>query len=390
MMIDIPTILLALVVESLVMFLAAGLLLHRSARNRIGGSWLTSAIGMLLITLLLFMLREDLPHWLPPSVVGTTAITTMAMLSLAVTRFLHAGLPPLLTSAPVIISAVLQFAGTLSQAQHIEITGALLLCQEILLILSVLRRCHATPGIGKYMILLGLLINAGVLGIGMAGNLPELADFGNRATPGILFLTVFPTLNLVGLGYLLMEREAEDERFRQLALRDNLTQCWNRNYFEVAARHEMERFARHNTPVSLIMLDVDLFKAINDRFGHAVGDEILREFANTTHTCIRSADILARWGGEEFIILLPASGEVVAASIAERIRASFAQANIAGCQATVSAGYACCRPGESWESWFQRTDTALYAAKAHGRNRVEPMLPGLNRQDMAPMTPRIA
>jgi diguanylate cyclase (GGDEF)-like protein len=122
------------------------------------------------------------------------------------------------------------------------------------------------------------------------------------------------------------------------------------------------------------MFDLDHFKSVNDRFGHLVGDEALRIFAATANANLRASDLIGRFGGEEFVAVLP-SPLADAAAAAERVRTAFAAAavSVAGCDvgATLSAGAASGAPGSDIASLLMRADTGLYRAKANGRNRVE-------------------
>lgn len=158
----------------------------------------------------------------------------------------------------------------------------------------------------------------------------------------------------------------------RIAGTDTLTGTWNRRRLEEAVRGEMDRLARHGHPLSLLVIDVDFFKAINDRHGHATGDCVLVELACLLESTLRPSDSLARWGGEEFIVLCPDATLATAALLAERLRHGIAEAEFSGVgRVTASIGIAECLPGETWEAWFHRADAALYLAKSSGRNRVQ-------------------
>ncbi len=158
----------------------------------------------------------------------------------------------------------------------------------------------------------------------------------------------------------------------ELATHDRLTGAWNRRRFEEAAAAEMALAARRRAPVSLILLDLDHFKRVNDAFGHGTGDEVLKGAGRVFRQALRTADSLTRWGGEEFIVLSPATTLKGALNLAERIRRALAEEvfPIAG-TVTLSAGVAEYLEGESIEAWVERADQALYHAKESGRNRVE-------------------
>lgn len=156
-----------------------------------------------------------------------------------------------------------------------------------------------------------------------------------------------------------------------LASTDRLTSAWNRRRMEEAARNEMHRTHRFRHPVSVIMLDVDNFKGINDRFGHQTGDRVLAEIAETLRLTHRESDSLTRWGGEEFMVLAPnttLSGSVL---LAEKLRKGIEAHRFAEVgMVTASFGVAEYQVTESYDDWIARADQALYEAKHAGKNRV--------------------
>ncbi len=156
-----------------------------------------------------------------------------------------------------------------------------------------------------------------------------------------------------------------------IASTDTLTGAWNRLYFEQIVSAEMNRQERHNQALSLLILDIDYFKSINDNYGHQVGDFVLVEIAHLLKENIRTSDVLTRWGGEEFVILAPSTSISEAYDLADRLRLVIAQhcfpevGNI-----TVSFGAAQFETAENLYSCFKRADDALYHAKHSGRNIV--------------------
>lgn len=156
-----------------------------------------------------------------------------------------------------------------------------------------------------------------------------------------------------------------------IAATDRLTGTWNRRRFEDMAVIEMSRAERYAHPVSMMLIDLDHFKQVNDVHGHAVGDAVLQEFVRRVNRAIRKADTLARWGGEEFVVMAPNTRLAEAARLAEKLRARIAAAPFPGVQKqSASIGVAEYQRGEGIDSWLARTDRALYAAKSAGRNRV--------------------
>jgi diguanylate cyclase (GGDEF)-like protein len=146
----------------------------------------------------------------------------------------------------------------------------------------------------------------------------------------------------------------------------------NRRRFRVALKREVERWRRYGVPCALLLLDIDHMKAINDRFGHPVGDVVIRHVANTLSAVSRDNDTAARMGGEEFALLLASIGQEKAAEAAERLRALLAEQIIPGVEdISVSIGVAACPAHATSErALYAASDVALYVAKNEGRNRV--------------------
>ena len=152
---------------------------------------------------------------------------------------------------------------------------------------------------------------------------------------------------------------------------DYLTGAWNRTHLVRVAAAEMARSIRFRQPLSALLIDIDHFKNINDTHGHQAGDEVLREVVNVIQHKIRSADLLFRWGGEEFVVLAVSTGYRDAEILAEHLRARIAAHIFAGVGAlTISVGVAEHSGDETADQWFKRFDAALFAAKKGGRNRI--------------------
>ncbi|MBS7527433.1 diguanylate cyclase [Fusibacter paucivorans] len=159
-------------------------------------------------------------------------------------------------------------------------------------------------------------------------------------------------------------------QMRMLSNTDTFTGIFNKNYFNLCAKDEIMRSDRSENPISLLYFDLDHFKEINDTYGHARGDEVLLGVVDLVKQKLRANDIFARWGGDEFIILLPYTDLAGASVVAEKIqRAIEGMAMDGGERVTASIGIAERAHFEFWESWFRRTDEALYQAKVNGRNQ---------------------
>ena len=166
-----------------------------------------------------------------------------------------------------------------------------------------------------------------------------------------------------------------NEKLLQLSRTDSLTGLLNRRAFYEVMDGEIARSERQNMPLSIVMLDLDHFKRINDSMGHLAGDAVLKEFSGRISTAVRHYDVLCRYGGEEFLVLLPGSEIASAVKTAERFREIIAgtpfEAINRKINVTSSLGVAQHREGENADVLVDRADSALYKAKQKGRNRVE-------------------
>lgn len=176
-----------------------------------------------------------------------------------------------------------------------------------------------------------------------------------------------------GIGILrdIAERKKTERILKQLATTDSLTLLANRRKFEETLAAEVERAKRYDTELSIALIDIDYFKEINDNFGHQTGDEVLIKFSATVSSAIRTTDMAARWGGEEFALLVPQTGEADVSSLAEKVRQAVEQHEfLENKQVTCSIGTATLQIDESIHAFIERADKALYAAKNSGRNQV--------------------
>ena len=170
------------------------------------------------------------------------------------------------------------------------------------------------------------------------------------------------------------------ERYHQAKERafvDDVTNVYNARYLLTTADNEIQRAARYGNPLSVLFLDLDHFKTVNDRFGHLVGSEILRRLAELLAECVRQVDTLARYGGDEFTILLVDTPHETALAVAERIRQAVAEhlfesgGGEGGFQLSISIGVATCPPhGSMSKELLDAADKAMYRAKSEGRNRI--------------------
>ena len=219
----------------------------------------------------------------------------------------------------------------------------------------------------------GGILNSSIVSVGLregeaAGPTPDPIRDPSLETPAAVVplserLAAFLEATTVELNELVEEQS-------RLAERDQLTGLYNRRRMDELLRYELSKHRIEND-LSLLVLDIDHFKKVNDTYGHDVGDSVLRELSSCVQTMTQAGDTLARWGGEEFVCLLPDTDAKEAAAVAERMRARVANVSFAYAgHVTISVGVSAARPDDTPESLFRRADKALYHAKKDGRYQV--------------------
>lgn len=187
-----------------------------------------------------------------------------------------------------------------------------------------------------------------------------------------LFLCALITVLVLCLTHVIVRRY--QQRIQYLSTLDGLTRLPNRRAFDACISFYIQDAIRHQQPLSVLMLDIDFFKRINDRYGHLAGDYALQKVAQTLKAPRRATDFVCRWGGEEFLVVLKECPQAEAVLIAEKIRGAVAEQVAVYHQhtfsLTLSAGVATLHEGEDLEQWLSRADQYLYEAKRLGRNRV--------------------
>ena len=334
-----------------------------------------------LVAFLFLVSRVAVPLWI--SVVGGNILILvgLALYSQAIYLFLHGTALRSMWIALAVCCVGVAALYPLDYAERASIyslMGTLMLAPGVWHIIR--HGWHKEPSLRMVALTLGLCGLGLVLRAVQAWTDPFA--FGDVLQPGkgpaVTFLVAFICMLGSGFGFILAALERAANHMENLATHDGLTECLNRSAAVALLGNTLQRAQRTGESTSLVMLDLDHFKGVNDKYGHRTGDEALRKFAQTARLRLRASDVLARMGGEEFALILPATDAVGAVHVAESVRAAIEALVIQDLKGgtlslTVSAGVACAAAGAvtTPDLLYHRADTALYAAKAGGRNRIE-------------------
>jgi diguanylate cyclase (GGDEF)-like protein len=209
----------------------------------------------------------------------------------------------------------------------------------------------------------GLSLVVGALGLNMSSPL-------SSASYNVILQFVASNCVYIALLYIFSHLRHQYTRMHQMAHSDPLTGLYNRRGMQAKLDAEIERAQRYKRPMALLLIDIDHFKRINDQNGHALGDQVLREVAQRFARYCRQQDRVARWGGEEFLVLAPEASAAAAQTLANRLHTAIRIALVAGVKVTVSLGVACYHPGDTAATMLARADEALYRAKSFGRDQI--------------------
>ena len=337
----------SLVVQALAFGLIAG-----SAEPQLGALAIGTGLAALSITLqaaaLVTFARRQLPSWIHTAVIAGVALPMQLLSGDAGGAVLFGG----------VVMGMLLFGVTVIAWQLQPPQGAR--ARQILV------ACFAVAGFS--------LVTRGIGAAFIADPLGALLRPSGFAALAVL--AAFAAGIGATLAFLLLHKERAENEVQRLATMDPLTGAYNRRTFHEIAEREMARARRAGQPLSIVMLDIDHFRAINDKHGHRVGDEVLQRFADVVRSALRKEDMVVRYGGEEFVILLPEVPGPGAVVVAGRIRRAVAGTPIeVGAEKfalTVSLGVAARldEGPESIDELLDRAGSALSLAKERGRNRV--------------------
>ena len=378
MILDLRTLLIVMIATSLL--LAVSLMVAVGPRFRDGlGKW-TGAMLLQAVVSGLFAARDNWSEHVTIVLPNALFITCLTLQAAAIREFYGRPTSRWWHVLPALLVAIL-FALALDKfMSRVILSGVIFGAGSLALAIMVQRLNREDRGSARWLLLTGYLIGAATLFSRALVGIVDPGSIPGFLTPspfqGITFLFGFAVVLVTSLGFLLLHKERGEETAQQLALIDPLTGAFNRRTFLELAEKEIARTRRAKGSLSLIMLDLDHFKQINDRNGHLAGDEVLKGVVAVVLSCLRKEDFLVRYGGEEFCILLPSVAIDRAAAMSERIREAVEQARFSfngrALRVTVSIGVAPLSSSgdEGVDKLVNRADDALYSAKKAGRNRV--------------------
>ena len=385
MMLNNHTLIFSLMLISALM--AIGLFTVASRFEREGLRLWGAAMAMLSIGWICVDARGSIPDIVSITFANTLFSASISLELAAVYEYRGLSYPRWQCVVPVLVTMlVFSLLAPDDLRDHLLVSSLILGTQFLMLAIALYRESDSHSGHAWQLLFAATLIMLPMLALrGLAthfGNI-EFANVRSTYMPNPIqlatYICVMGTITLGSLGFILMTKERADREIQNLALTDPLTRLLNRRAFFNLAAQELAFSRRNGVPLALIMLDVDHFKHINDHHGHLVGDDVLIELSRLLTMRLRSQDILGRYGGEEFCILLPNTDDASAHIVAESLRTAveftvFAPA-CGGISVTVSLGLTAFEPSgtnsddTNLTHLIEGADTALYQAKREGRNR---------------------
>ena len=376
---DVPTMLVMIILTSLAAALAMAVMTWGKRREGVE-LW---ALGLLLnaMAYALFASRGHI-HGLLSIVLGNVLLSCMfTCLAAALLQFQGRPLPwPTMAVAPVLMAAGMAWFID-DYAARVVVAGLLLGGLNLWALWILFSRRGSTPGRGAWLVMAVLALQAlvflvRVVAVG-GSDQPATGIMQSSGVQTLTFSTTFIELMVATMGFIFMARDRADEDNRRLAALDPLTGVANRRAAISALDRDVARAVRTRESIAVMMVDIDHFKRVNDHYGHPVGDQVLCHVVSMLRDRIRSQDLVSRYGGEEFLVVLPDTDLIGAHQLARQLCESVSGARYRheGKEITVTVSIGVfggrLEPGDSWDMLISAADRALYRAKELGRNRVE-------------------
>jgi len=376
----IPTLFLLLTAISATFAVSMGLVARAQARD--GMAYWAWSLAFNTAGYSLYMLRGQVSDVLSIVLANMAFACHLALIAEGVFQFQHRKPPRALIWLPVLIVALV-YSWLLPWQTARFIAGSVIFtAQSAGIVMILLQRHKDTVGVGQYFVLTGYFILIAALAAQAVGTLLQTDVAASILFPSpvttLTFMAAGISTLLVCLGLIVMTKERADERNRTLAMRDEVTGLMNRRMLLASLAQQLSAAKRHGQPLSVQLLDIDFFKRVNDTYGHLSGDKVLKAIAGVLEQRGREQDCVGRFGGEEFLIILPNTEAEGALTMAEALRSaveghSFEAVSGEPIAITVSIGLCALSqlPDPHCDDLIGAADKALYRAKASGRNRVE-------------------
>lgn len=379
MQLHVPTLLLVNLVITVALGISMGLVARRERRD--GMVWWAWGMVTLAFSHVLLALRGQINDWLSVVLANTLLIVTFSIFAEGLCEFQRRAPRRWLIWAPAVLLPI-ALAGLLYEPRiRSLLSTTVLLFQAAVMLQLVWGHRKETQGRGQHFVAAGLVLIIAALLLRLGGaatgqlDLTQMTASNPVHAASLLVATL--TVVVIVMGLVMMTKERADALNRSLALQDELTGLGNRRAIHRILGQQLAQARRSGRPLALLLIDVDHFKHVNDVHGHISGDKALREIAACLQDRLREQDIAGRWGGEEFIVILPDTEATGAGHFAEELRGAVEQlhvVSVVGKQMpqTISIGLHVLSPTDRERNdLIGAADRALYLAKQNGRNRVE-------------------
>lgn len=375
-----PTLFLVVILIGVIMTLAVSA--AATDQNNDGLRPVAQGLALTTAGYILFSQRGEVSDVLTVFLANVLLAASLSTYTVGLYQFQKRQLPKMAVWLPVLLIGLVTISLINYPVVRATLGSLILSAQVTFLLLALLSKRKETVGLGQYYLIVSFSLFLAIFVARWLAPIFGFADSLSINATGTLqslsLLTPVVCITLIAMGFIVMGKERSDERNLRLAMQDELTGLANRRHVLDVLAQQLAAVTRANLPLSLLMLDIDHFKQINDSYGHPAGDQVLRQVASCLRSRLRAQDVAGRVGGEEFLVVLPQTSLEGALGLAEALRASIEQLPIDTADGqrilvTISVGVSTLEvvPEPVGASLIAAADAALYRAKHNGRNRVE-------------------